>query len=60
MILREIFTSFDSSVVKQSELIYAMRDFSVMADLSDPLRAVNLECPIDRKKIFHKPKYNYR
>ena len=38
MILREIFTSFDSSVVKQSELIYAMRDFSVMADLSDPLR----------------------
>ena len=38
MTLREISAWFDSSIVKQSELIYAMRQFSIMADLSDPLR----------------------
>ena len=59
MILREIFTSFDSSVVKQSELIYAIRVFPQWLIWAIHSEAVNLECPIDRKKIFHKPKYNY-
>ena len=56
---REMFTWFDSSIVKQLELIYAVCNFSIMADLSDSLQDVNLERPIGRKKIFHKPKYNY-
>ena len=38
MIWRKVFTWFDSSIVKQSELIYAKRDFSTIVDLSDPLR----------------------
>ena len=35
MISQEIFTWFDSSIVKKSKLIYASREFSIMADLSD-------------------------
>ena len=38
MISRKNFTWFDSSIVKLLELISAMRDFSIMADLSDPFR----------------------
>ena len=38
MIWRKVFTWFDSSIVKQSELIYGKRDFSIIVDLSDPLR----------------------
>ena len=38
MILRKNFTWFDSSIVKLLESISAMRDFSIMADLSDPFR----------------------
>ena len=34
MILQEIFTWFDLSIVKQSNLIYANRAFSIMADFS--------------------------
>ena len=35
MILWEIFTWFDSSIIKQSKLIYASQEFSIMVDLSD-------------------------
>ena len=35
MISREIFAWFDSSIVKQSKLIYAIRKIFIMADLSD-------------------------
>ena len=42
MISREIFTWLDSPIVKQSELIYAMRDFSIMTDLSDPVSCISL------------------
>ena len=54
MIMREMFTWFDSSIAKQSKLIYAMLWFSIMADLSDKYYTV-FEYP---KKIFHRPKCN--
>ena len=35
MISRDIFSWFDLLTVKQSKLIYAIREFSTMADLSN-------------------------